>query len=159
MTKEEKNQIIICISVLLLIVIPCVIGLNINMLIGNWTKDKMVTISNDVKNAMEEYDVQKNHCVNVYKLDIHNNYEKYLDMNHDSLKNEVRRRAEKAVSISYDGLFEKHDSTKVLLVINDKYVKGVENKHEFYLYCEDLIIAESLTAIAKQITLESLVKY
>ena len=136
---------------------PCVIWLNVGT--DSSIENEAFAMSADVKDAMEEYDIQKTHCVNVYKLDVHNNYEKYLDMNHDSLKNEVRRRAERAVSISYDGLFDKYDSTKVLLIIKNKHIKDAQSKHEFYLYSENLIITESLTAIVKQITLESLAKY
>jgi hypothetical protein len=164
MSNNVKNGIIVAIAMLVLASVMYLFAANVNFdktteFAKNIVVDHSNDITNDIKLSLEEYNFQKEHCLRTYKIDVHENYDKYLTLSTDSLTNEITRKAEIYVGDAYEELFKNYDNTVLLANVSTKYNHNFQSKEEFYTFCVNSIIYETLTEITKQINVETIIKY
>lgn len=163
MSNNVKNGIIVAITIITLASVMYLFAANVNFdktteFAKNIVVDHSNDITNDIKLSLEEYNFQKEHCLRTYKIDVHENYDKYLTLSTDSLTNEITRKAEIYVGDAYEELFKNYDNTVLLANVSTKYNHNFQSKEEFYQYCVNSIIYETLTEITKQINIESIIR-
>ena len=163
MSNNVKNGIIVAIA---LIVFASVVALtvsqiyfNANKKIANFVQGKSdQDIANEIKESIEDYNFYKEHNMRQYKIDVHENYNKYVSLNTDSLTNQIKKESELCVSNSFDKVFENNDNTVLLANYSTEYNYNFQSKEEFYQYCVNSIIYETLTEITNQIKVESIIR-
>ena len=164
MNNNVKNSIIVGGFIASVILIVCLIASQIKLgtpteFVKNVMVDNSKNIANDLQLSMEEYNFQKEHCMRTYKIDVHENYDKYLALSTDSLTNEITRKAEIFVDDAYEELFKNYDNTVLLANVSTKYNHNFQSKEEFYTFCVNSIVAETLDEITAQTNIETIIRY
>jgi len=157
MNNNVKNGIIVTIAMLVLASATFLLATQVNIKPIQITKINDVT--HEIKQSIEDYNFYKEHKIRQYKIDAHENYNKYVSLNTDSLTNQIKNESELCVSNSFDKVFENNDNIELLTIYSKQYNHNFQSKEEFYQYCVNSIIYETLTEIANQINVESIIRY
>ena len=132
---------------------------NANEKIANFIQGKSdQDIANEIKESIEDYNFYKEHNMRQYKIDVHENYNKYVNISTDSLTDQIKKESELCVSNSFDEVFENNDNTVLLANYSTEYNYNFQSKEELYQYCVNSMIYEILNEITTQLNIENIIR-